>query len=120
MTAMDGETIIGYLENQGETAAPGLPEPVGVLHVNQALRRLRLDHLARLTERAEEISEAYGSEIAIGFLYYEVLGRPPDPSGFTYYLAATGARQLTFADIVAGMADSEEFRNRYPYMNQPD
>jgi len=117
---MDGETIIGYLENQGETAAPGLPEPDGVLHVNQALRRLRLDHLARLTERAEEISEAFGLEVAIGFLYYEVLGRPPDPSGFAHYIAATGARQLTFSDVVAGMVASEEFLTRYPYMNQPD
>jgi Domain of unknown function (DUF4214) len=117
---MDGETIIGYLENRGEAEEAAIPQPDGVLHVNQALRRLRLDHLARLTERALDILEMFGLEIAIGFLYYEVLGRPPDPSGFSHYMAATGAQKLTFSDIVAGMVDSEEFVNRYPYMKQPD
>jgi Domain of unknown function (DUF4214) len=117
---MDGQTIVGYLENEGRVEEPAPPAPDGVLQVNQALRRLRLDHLARLAERARDISEMFGLEIAIGFLYYEVLGRPPDPSGFTHYMAATGAQKLTFSDIVAGMVASEEFVNRYQYMKQPD
>jgi hypothetical protein len=117
---MDGEAIIGYLESGNQAVEPARPEPEGVLHVNQALRRLRLDHVARLTESALEISEVFGLEIAIGFLYYEVLGRPPDPSGFAHYLAATGAGKLAFSDIAAGMVASEEFRNRCPYMSQSD
>ena len=117
---MDGESIIGYLENQSEVPEPAVAEPGGVLRINQALRRLRMDHLARLTETAWEISEAFGLEIAIGFLCYEVLGRPPDPSGSAHYVAATGARQLTFSEVVAGIVASEEFLTRYPYMNQPD
>ena len=97
-----------------------LTERNEVLHINRALRRLRLDHLARLTEKASEVAGAFGLELAIGFLYYEVLGRPPDPSGFSHYLAATGRQQLTFSDIVAGMVASEEFVNRFPYMKQSD
>jgi len=117
---MDGQTIVGYLENPVEARETVVAEPNGVLHINQALRRLRFDHLARLTERAGDISELFSLEIAIGFLYYEVLGRPPDPPGFYHYLASTGAQQLTFSDIVAGMVASEEFINRYPYMKQID
>jgi uncharacterized protein DUF4214 len=117
---MDGEAIIGYFEAQAEIRRPAVTERNGALHVNQALCRLRLEHLARLTETAGEIAEAFSLEIAIGFLYYEVLGRPPDPSGFSHYLAATGGRQLTFADIVAGMVASEEFLNRFPYMRESD
>jgi len=115
---MDGQTIVGYLE--GEVREPSVTEPNSVLQINQALRRLRLDHLARLAEKARDISELFNLETVIGFLYYEVLGRPPDPSGFSHYMAATGAQKLTFSDIVAGMVDSEEFVNRYPYMKQPD
>ncbi len=117
---MDGETIIGYLGAQVKAPERVLTERNEVLHINRALRRLRLDHLARLTEKASEVAGAFGLELAIGFLYYEVLGRPPDPSGFSHYLAATGRQQLTFSDIVAGMVASEEFVNRFPYMKQSD
>jgi hypothetical protein len=117
---MDGETIIGYLGAQLEAPGRAVTERNELMHINRALRRLRLDHLARLTEKASEVAEAFGLEIAIGFLYYEVLGRPPDQSGFSHYLAAMGRQQLTFSDIVAGMVASEEFVNRFPYMKQPD
>jgi hypothetical protein len=115
---MHSENVIEYLQVQGEMRQQAVTERDGALDVNQALRRLRLEHLARLIDKAGEIAEVFGLEIAIGFLYYEVLGRPPDPSGFSHYVAATGERQLTFSDIVAGMVGSEEFVNRFPYMRQ--
>ena len=117
---MDGETIMEYFGAQLEAPKRTVTERKEVLHVNRALRRLRLDHIARLTEKANGVAGAFGLEIAIGFLYYEVLGRPPDPSGFSHYLAATGRQQLTFSDIVAGMVASEEFVNRFPYMKPAD
>ena len=42
------------------------------------LRRVKGAEIARITEIAGRLLVQFGPVIAIGFLYYEMLGRPPD------------------------------------------
>jgi hypothetical protein len=43
-----------------------------------ALRQQRQEEIARLTEIAGRLTDRFGAETAVGFLYYEILGRSPD------------------------------------------
>jgi hypothetical protein len=43
-----------------------------------ALRQQRQEEIARLTEIAGRLTERFGAEKAVGFLYFEILGRSPD------------------------------------------
>ncbi len=42
------------------------------------LRRQRQAEIARITGIAMRLAARFGAETAVGFLYYEILGRPPD------------------------------------------
>jgi hypothetical protein len=41
------------------------------------LRQQRQAEIARLTEIATRLAARFGAETVVGFLYYEILGRPP-------------------------------------------
>jgi hypothetical protein len=43
-----------------------------------ALRQQRQVEITRLTEIAARLRGRFCAETAVGFLYYEILGRPPD------------------------------------------
>jgi len=43
-----------------------------------ALRQQRQEEIARLTEIAGRLTDRFGAETAVGFLYFEILERSPD------------------------------------------
>jgi hypothetical protein len=50
-----------------------------------ALRQQKQAQIARLTEIAARVTGRFGTETAVGFLYYEILGRAPDPEDLLRY-----------------------------------
>ena len=57
----------------------GFPEPSSErrFELIAELRRQRQVEMARLTEIATRLTDRFGAETAVGFLYYEILGRSP-------------------------------------------
>ena len=58
----------------------GFPEPrtEGRFELIDALRRQRQAEIARIAAIAMRLATRFDAEAAIGFLHYELLGRPPD------------------------------------------
>jgi hypothetical protein len=58
----------------------GLSEPCadGGFELIDVLRRPRQAEIARITGIAMRLTARFGAETAVGFLYYEILRRPPD------------------------------------------
>lgn len=58
----------------------GFPEPSAEGHFEliSELRRQRQAEIARITGMATRLSGRFGAETAVGFIYYEILGRAPD------------------------------------------
>jgi len=54
------------------------PIPEGRFELVAELRRQRQAEIARLTEIAARLTGWFGAETAVGFVYYEILGRSPD------------------------------------------
>jgi glycosyltransferase involved in cell wall biosynthesis len=74
------------------------------------LRRVKRAEIARITELAERLLIQFGPVIAIGFLYYEMLGRPPDGAVCVSHIERLGRAPSTAAGIVEelrALADSE-------------
>ena len=59
-----------------------IPEIIGFatarFELIAALRQQRQAEIARLTKIAARATGRFGAEAAVGFLYYEILGQPPD------------------------------------------
>ncbi len=57
----------------------GFPEPRAEERFDliAELRRQRQAEIARLTGTATRLTDRFGAETAVGFLYYEILGRSP-------------------------------------------
>jgi hypothetical protein len=58
----------------------GFPEPcaAGRFELIAELSRQRQAEVARITGIALRLAAGFGAETVVGFLYYEILGRPPD------------------------------------------
>ena len=58
----------------------GFPEPsaAGGFDLIAELRRQRQGEIAQITEITTRLAARFGAETAVGFLFYEILGRPPD------------------------------------------
>lgn len=58
----------------------GFPEPCAEerFELIDELRRQRQVEIARITCVSMWLATRFGAETTIGFLYYEILGRPPD------------------------------------------
>jgi len=58
----------------------GFPEPSaeGRFELVAELRGQRQAEIARVTGIAMRLTSRFGAETAVGFLYYEIVGRPPD------------------------------------------
>jgi hypothetical protein len=60
--------IVGFLKPRAE----------GRFELIAELRRQRQGEIERLTEIATWLIARFGAETAVGFLFYEILGRSPD------------------------------------------
>jgi hypothetical protein len=58
----------------------GFPEPCAArrFELIAELSRQRQAEVARITGIALRLAAGFGAETVVGFLYYEILGRPPD------------------------------------------
>jgi hypothetical protein len=57
----------------------GFPEPTAErrFELIAELRRQRQAEIARISGIATRLAARFGAETVVGFLYYEILGRPP-------------------------------------------
>lgn len=65
----------------------GFPEPCakGRFELIAELKRQRQAEIARLTGIATRLAARFDAETAVGFLYYEILGRPTDRENLLGY-----------------------------------
>ena len=63
--------IVGFPE-------PRRDKPAGQFDLVDRLLRVKRVEIERIIEIADRLSQRYGPAIVVGFLYYEILGRPPD------------------------------------------
>jgi len=71
--------IVGFPQLRSEESRDGGPG-LSIAHFEliAELRRQRQVEIARLTQIASWLTGRFGPETAVGFLYYEIVGRPPD------------------------------------------
>jgi hypothetical protein len=74
---LNANEIIGFPEPQREGRRQNVPPaPIARFPLDGELRRARSAEIARLAELSGRVLERFGPVIAVGFLYYEVLGSP--------------------------------------------
>ena len=114
---LNTDEIVGFPEPRAKTSSHHGPaiSSAGFDLVDE-LRRVEQAEIARIAEIAERVLIQFGPVIAIGFLYYEMLGRPPDGAVCVSHIERLGRAPSTAAGIVEelrALADSES-RNPVP------
>ena len=108
---LNTDEIVGFPEPRAKRSSHHGPamSSVGFDLVNE-LRRVEQAEIARIAEIAERVLIQFGPVIAIGFLYYEMLGRPPDDAESASHIARLRRAPSTAPGIVEALralADSE-------------
>jgi hypothetical protein len=108
---LNTDEIVGFPEPRAERSSHHGPamSSAGFDLVNE-LRRVERAEIARITEIAERVLIQFGPVIAIGFLYYEMLGRPPDDAESASQIERLRRAPSTAPGIVEALralADSE-------------
>jgi hypothetical protein len=76
---MDPDEIVGFPEPPNETpTGVGPASPTLLFDLGDRLQQVRRLEIARLIDIAGSLLKRFGPDIAVGYLYYEILGRPPD------------------------------------------
>jgi hypothetical protein len=76
-----------------------------------ALQQQRQEEIARLTEIAGRLTDRFGAETAVGFLYFEILGRSPDREdrlGYAERLNRTPSMVPIIVEELLALARSQE------------
>ncbi|MBV8507504.1 MAG: hypothetical protein JOZ11_17070 [Alphaproteobacteria bacterium] len=83
----------------------GFPEPCaeGRFELIAELRRQRRAETARLTSIATRLAARFGAETAVGFLFYEILGRSPDREDLLGYAERLHGTPSIVPIIVEGL-----------------
>jgi hypothetical protein len=79
----------------------GFPHPHAVsrFELIAELRRQKRAEIARVIELAARLAARFGAETAVGFLYYEILGRPPGRETLLAYAEQIRHARATVASI---------------------
>jgi hypothetical protein len=90
----------------------GFPQlrPVPRFELIAELHQQRQAEIARITEIAARLTKLFGAETAVGFLYYEILGRLPNPEnllGYTQRLRSVPSTAPAIVDELFALAHSE-------------
>ena len=103
--------IVGFPEPSAERSPHSNPAMSSAgFDLVDDLRRVKGAEIARLTEIAGRLLVQFGPVIAIGFLYYEMLGRPPDGgdcAGHLERLRRTPSTAPGIVEELRALADSE-------------
>jgi hypothetical protein len=76
---LNGSEIIGFPEWPVQSRRDdGGATPVARFDLVVQLQRVREGEIARIGDLAGQLAQRFGPAIAVGFLYYEILGVPPD------------------------------------------
>jgi hypothetical protein len=108
---LNAKEIVGFREPSAERSPHNSPavSSAGFDLVDE-LRRVKGAEIARLTELAGRLLVQFGPIIAIGFLYYEMLGRPPEGADYATHLDRFRRAPSTAPGIVEelrALADAE-------------
>jgi hypothetical protein len=95
----------------------GFPEATagGGFELFAELRRQRQAEIARITEIATRLASRFDTETVVGFLYYEILGRPPDHEdllGYAERLNRTSSMVPVIVGELLALADHSNERSR--------
>lgn len=78
--------------------------------------RVRVASVARAERLLDRLQfERLPAAAAVHLAYQVVLGRKPDPGGFTQYEKAVAGGQMTRREMVDALRGSSEFENRRPF-----
>jgi len=75
------------------------------------LDRQRQSEIARITKIAARLRTEFGAETAVGFLYFEILGRPPDRECLETYaerLQSTSSVMPVIVEELLALAPSQQ------------
>jgi hypothetical protein len=108
---LNAKEIVGFPERSAERSPQNDPAMSSAgFDLVDDLRRVKGAEIARLTEIAGRLLVHFGPVIAIGFLYYEMLGRPPEGGDCASHLERLRRAPSTASGIVEelrALADSE-------------
>jgi len=90
----------------------GFPEPSAErgFELIAELRRQRQAEIARISGIATRLAARFGAETVVGFLYYEILGRPPHSEDLISYaerLRSVPSTAPAIVDELFALAHSE-------------
>jgi hypothetical protein len=107
--------IVGFLPFRGEaTAAGGSSARRGF---EEALQHAKNAEITRIAAVAERLLRCFGAAIAVGFLYYEILGRPPqraECAGLAKRLERGASTTASIAAELLALARAEATRAAQP------
>jgi hypothetical protein len=110
---LNAREIIGFPQLPAEASRDGGPRlPTARFELIAALRRQRQAEIARVTEIAARLAGGFGAETAVGFLYYEILGQPPDGEDFLGYVQRLHQAPSTATAIVAELETYRVIQDR--------
>jgi hypothetical protein len=76
---LNGHEIIGFAApGAGTPPAGGAAKSPAHFDLDRRLEQARAVELTRIMALAVKLSQRFGPDVVVGFLYYEILGRPPD------------------------------------------
>ena len=91
-----------------------VPDYEGLLYwIGQRQVGLPLNDISSAFASSQEFIDTYGSlspDAFITLVYHNVLGRDPDPSGFSYWLDELTSNRMTRGQIMAGFSESPEYQ----------
>jgi hypothetical protein len=80
---LNARAIVGFPERPAETPDDDGPAtPLQRFDIADQLRQVRGAEIVRILDIAGGLSQRFGPDITVGFLFYEILGRPPDSAEF--------------------------------------
>ena len=108
---LNTDEIVGFPEPRAESSSyhgPGMSS--ASFDLVDELRRVKRTEITRIREIAERLLIQFGPVIAIGFLYYEMLGRLPDDAESASHIERLRRAPSTVPGVVEelrALADSE-------------
>jgi hypothetical protein len=108
---LNTDEIVGFPEPRAKTSSHHGPAMSSAgFDLADELRRIERAEMARITAIAERVLIQFGPFTAIGFLYYEMLGRPPDDAESASHierLRRAPSTALGIVEALRALADSE-------------
>jgi hypothetical protein len=106
--AMSAREIIGFVKSHAEKLDGDPQISTERFDLAQQLEQAKAAEIARIIAAAERLSERFGPEVIVGFLFCEFLGRRPDPGDYPGHLERLWRSPASVPEIIGELLSLAE------------